>query len=267
MLTRRALLTASLALAACPAAAAPRARLWDRWLAEDPASDIVVDHSIWAGVLAAHRSLAADGVARVDYARLPPLGGYLDQLSSVAVGRLRRAEQFAFWCNLYNALTVELIRAHWPIASIRDIDISPGLFSDGPWGAELIMVEGEGLTLDDIEHRILRPIWREPRLHYVVNCGALGCPDLPATPLRAEGLDVQLDAAARAFVNHPRGASIEEGRLVVSSLYDWYGDDFGGSDAAVIRHLQSHAEAPLAALLAGRRRVDGDRYDWRVNAA
>ncbi len=266
MISRRALLSAGLALAAPSAQAAPRARLWDRWLAEDPASGIAVDHTLWAEVLAAHRGQPADGIVRVDYAALPPLGGYLDLLSGVTVGRLRRAEQFAFWCNLYNALTVELIRAHWPVDTIRDIDISPGLFADGPWGAELIAVEGVALTLDDIEHRILRPIWPEPRLHYVVNCGALGCPNLPALPLRAEGLDAQLDAAARAFVNHPRGVTVEEGRLIVSSLYDWYAGDFGGDDAAVIGHLREHAAPPLAALLAGRRRIDADRYDWRVNA-
>ncbi len=267
MLSRRTLLAAGLALSARPAAAAPSAKLWERWLAESPDSNETVDHSAWAAVLAQYRTLPQDGIARFAYARAPALRGYIAGLARVRVGGLRRAEQFAFWCNLYNALTVELIRAQWPVGSIRDIDISPGLFTDGPWGATLVEIEGEALTLNDIEHRILRPIWREPRLHYVINCGALGCPNLPAAPLAAALLEDQLQAAAHDFVNHPRGVTIEQGKLLVSSIYDWFQADFGDSDAAVIEHLRTHAAPPLAAALAGRTRIDDDRYDWQVNAA
>ncbi len=97
-------------------------------------------------------------------------------LAATSADRLRRAEQFPFWINLYNALTVKVVLDHYPVEIIRDIDISPGLFADGPWGKKLVTVEGEALSLDDIEHRILRPIWKDPRLHYVLNCAALGVP-------------------------------------------------------------------------------------------
>jgi Protein of unknown function, DUF547 len=87
------------------------------------------------------------------------------------------------------------------VASIRDIAISPGLFSVGPWGRKLIEVEGEPLSLDDIEHRILRPIWRDPRLHYAVNCAALGCPNLRSSAFTAANADILLETAASDYVN------------------------------------------------------------------
>jgi Protein of unknown function, DUF547 len=87
------------------------------------------------------------------------------------------------------------------VASIRDIAISPGLFSVGPWGGKLIEVEGEPLSLDDIEHRILRPIWRDPRLHYAVNCAALGCPNLRSSAFTAANADILLETAASDYVN------------------------------------------------------------------
>jgi hypothetical protein len=183
------------------------------------------------------------------------------------VDRLARAEQMAFWINLYNALTVAVVLDHYPVATIRDINISPGLIARGPWGAKLATVAGERLSLDDIEHRILRPIWRDSRIHYAVNCAAIGCPDLQARAWTAEGLDASLDAAARSFVNDPRGVRIDNGRLVVSKVYDWFHADFGGTDAAVIAHPVRYAEPALAEALRGRSRLDAAEYDWALNHA
>jgi hypothetical protein len=167
--------------------------------------------------------------------------------------------------NLYNALTVQVILDHYPVDSIRDVDISPGWFADGPWGKELIAVEGTALSLDDIEHRILRPIWQDPRIHYAVNCASIGCPDLQPEPFTADGLDAQLDAAARAYVNDPRGAEVTGDGLVVSKIYTWFQEDFGGTDIGVIRHLRQHADAELKAQLDGVDAIADSRYDWSLN--
>ncbi|HYD98780.1 MAG TPA: DUF547 domain-containing protein [Alphaproteobacteria bacterium] len=262
----------ALHLLAAPAAAAPAAEPWPRWQAEDPASALTVDHSAWSRFLAAYRVVGPDGIARLRYAAVAPadraaLDAYLAGLAAQPVSRLRRAEQRALWMNLYNALTVKTVLDRMPVASIRDIDISPGLFADGPWGAKLVVVEGEPLSLDDIEHRILRPIWRDPRTHYGVNCASLGCPDLPAEAFTAANLETLLDSAARAYVNHPRGAAVEGGRLVVSSIYDWFEADFGGSPAGVIAHLRQHAGPGLRAALEGVAGIADDRYDWALNGA
>lgn len=152
-------------------------------------------------------------------------------------------------------------------ASIKDINISPGLFSFGPWDKKLLTIEGEAVSLNDIEHRILRPLWRDPRIHYALNCASLGCPNLDAKAFSARDMNARLDAAARAFINHPRGARFEDGELVVSSIYDWFMEDFGGDEAGVLAHLRQYAAPALAEKLAKHGRLDRSTYDWRLNGA
>lgn len=265
-------LAAAAALASSPARAAPKAQLWSRWEAHDPASRLAVDHGIWAALLRAYVSTAADGINRFAYGAVSGedrqrLTAYLRALGDTPVSTLARPEQLAYWINLYNALTVQCVLEHYPVRSIRDIDISPGLFASGPWGAKLVRVEGEDLSLDDIEHRILRPIWKDPRIHYAVNCASLGCPNLEPEPFSAAAMDRMLDAAALAYVNHPRGVSLTGRRLVVSSIYVWFKADFGDSDAGVLRHLKAYASPDLAMELDKRHRIDGHDYDWALNDA
>jgi hypothetical protein len=154
---------------------------------------------------------------------------------------------------------------HYPVDSIKDIDISPGFFSSGPWDKKLVTIEGQGLSLNDIEHRILRPVWQDPRIHYGVNCASMGCPNLQRKAFTAQNTDGLLDKAAREYVNHPRGVSMEDGDLVVSSIYDWFQEDFGGSEAGVIEHLMQYAEPGLKQKLQGFDDIDDDRYDWSLN--
>lgn len=279
--TRRTLLRLGLAAGLPPlalgsartAAAAPSAELWPRWQTHEPAATAAIDHDPWDRLLAAYSVQGGDGITRFAYARLSAgrdrsvLDDYLAGLGGVAISRYGRGQQLAYWLNLYNALTVKVVLDHYPVASIRDIDISPGLFADGPWGKPLIAVEGEAVSLDDIEHRILRPIWADPRIHYGVNCASLGCPNLPPRAFRAGTSDRQLTQGARDFVNHPRGAQVENGRLTVSSIYVWFEDDFGGNAGGVIAHLRRYAAPPLARALAGVERIADHAYDWSLNDA
>ena len=259
-------------LAATPAAAAPKADLWERWTAHDPASATIVDHGAWDRFLGRYLSTDEAGVNRVRYGAVVgtdrrALNGYLADMSGTPVSALDRPQQLAFWVNLYNALTVAVVLDAYPVASIRDIDISPGLFADGPWGRKLFAVEGEAVSLDDIEHRILRPIWRDPRIHYAVSCASVGCPNLRPMAMTAATTEAYLDAGARDYINDPRGAAVADGRLVVSSLYDWYQADFGGDATGVIHHLRQYARPPLAAALDGVMDIADDRYDWSLNDA
>jgi hypothetical protein len=253
------------------ARAAPKADPWPRWERHDPSSTLTVDHAAWAAFLARYVRSAADRINRVDYAAVSSadrqlLAGYLAALAATPVSRLARPEQMAYWINLYNALTVRVVLDHYPVGSIREINISPGLFSTGPWGAMLVAVEGERLCLDDIEHRILRPLWRDPRIHYAVNCASIGCPNLQMAPFLALGLDRDLDEAAIAYINHPRGVTVSaDGRLTVSSIYVWFQDDFAGSARGVIQHLMAYAAPELAMALQKLARIDRHVYDWRLN--
>jgi hypothetical protein len=257
----------------CPGVyAAPAVEPWQRWSAHEARSRIALDHDAWGRFLNAYLVVGADGINRLAYGRVTPtdreaLAAYIGHLAATAVGRLNRDEQRAFWINLYNALTVQVILDHYPVASIRDIDISPGLFSDGPWKKTLVSVEGTPVSLDDIEHRILRPIWRDPRLHYAVNCASLGCPNLQPEPYTAANTEELLERGAREYVNHPRGARLDGGRLVVSSIYHWFRVDFGDSEAGVIAHLRRYAGPALAQGLTGVSRVADHAYDWSLNGA
>src|SRR6185503_17839522 len=130
------------------------------------------------------------------------LDAYVEKMQGVAIRTFCRPEQRAYWANLYNATTVKVVLDHYPVDSIMKINISPGLFAKGPWKKKLLKVEGEEVSLDDVEHRILRPIWKDPRTHYSVNCASLGCPNLQPHAFTAATLDAMLDEAARGYVNH-----------------------------------------------------------------
>jgi len=253
------------------AMAAPEADLWQRWATHAETETLVVDHDPLDSFLARY-VVTKRGMNLVDYRAVTPsdrknLETYIETLEGTDVDRLTRDQQFAFWVNLYNAATVRLILDHYPVDSIRDIDISPGLFSDGPWQGKILRVAGEKLSLDDIEHRILRPIWQDPRIHYAVNCASLGCPELARQAYRAGALDTMLNAAARAFVNHPRGVRVERGDLILSRIYKWYAGDFGGSATDIIAHIRQYANPALSVRLGMMTHIRKYHYDWSLNDA
>ena len=272
MLGRRAVL-GGLALAAIApsACAAPAPDPWRHWAVSDETQHQRIDFAAWNEFLAHYVVAGDDGIDRVAYGRVLPadheaLSLHIAALAGLPITSYRRAEQQAYWINLYNALTVRVVLDHYPVASIRDIKLG-GPLSFGPWSKKLLHIEGEEVSLDDIEHRILRPFWHDPRLHYALNCASLGCPDLRPRAFTAGAMEGALDGAARGYVNHPRGARVETGQLFVSSIYRWYAPDFGDSDAAIIAHLRRYAAPPLAAALAPITGIAGDQYDWSLNDA
>lgn len=251
--------------------AAPKPELWSKWLGHISHSEIRVDHKGWDRFLKIY--VVTDdpsGINRVGYARVTPedkekLKEYLKGLQSVQVSGLNRDEQEAYWINLYNALTVRVVLDYYPVKSIRDIDISPGWLKDGPWDAKLVKIEGEGMTLNDIEHRILRPIWKDNRIHFVVNCASLGCPNVQPEAFTRENTQTLLEKGAREYANHPRGLRIEGNRLTLSKIYKWFRVDFGGSEDKVIQHLLQYVKAPLAQTLRDFRGRIKYEYDWDLN--
>jgi len=262
-----------LLLTATPAMSAPSPEAWTRWEKHDPNSALTVDHEGWNRFLSKY--LVTDdpsGVNLVRYGSVTDqdrmaLNDYVNKLTQVNVDALNRAEQKALWINLYNSLTVKVVLDHYPTQSIRDIDISPGIFNDGPWKKKLVVLKGEAVSLDDIEHRILRPIWKDNRVHYALNCASLGCPNLASTAYTARNMETMLEQAARDYVNSPRGARFDGDQLVVSSIYDWYQVDFGDSKRGVIDHLLLYANEPLASRLKTYKGGLKYQYNWKLNEA
>ncbi|MEO1551884.1 MAG: DUF547 domain-containing protein [Pseudomonadota bacterium] len=244
--------------------AAPKPRLVDPRFSQfgqggDP------DHGVWDALLSKGVKMGRDGVARFDYARVDrnALNGYLTNLQAVDPRTLSSGAAFAYWVNLYNTLTVAVVAEAYPVSSIRRIGGS--VLQPGPWRAKRVEVTSVALSLDDIEHGILRPVWRDPRIHYAVNCASIGCPNLAPTAYRAGQLERMLTTGARAYVNHPRGVTVTGQGAVVSSIYHWFKVDFGGQDAGVLEHLRAFAADDQATRLGPVRRIVDHRYDWALN--
>jgi hypothetical protein len=258
----------ALAVAVCILTAAPS-------IAQQTPADL--DATLDA-LLSRYVKSSPDGVNRVDY-RLwqatitdrKALDTYITELAARRPSAMKRDDALAYWGNLYNALTVKVILDRYPVASIRDIKSSGGWFDfksyTGPWNEPRVTVEGKKLSLDNIEHDIMRPTFKDPRVHYVVNCASFGCPNLMNRAWKAATLDVDLDKAARAFINHPRGVTVlPSGGVKVSSIYKWFIADFGGDDAGVVAHFKKYAEPELAARLGASTKIVEDGYDWSLNA-
>ena len=264
-------LAVSLLFVPGPAGAAPESELLPGWDVSDESNNAVIDHSTWQDILDSYLKTGdPSGINRFDYAALKAsaddrkkLSTYLKSLAIIDPRTYSRDEQMAYWINLYNALTVFVIVPRYPVDSIKEI--KSGIVDFGPWNLELFPLQGEKLTLNQIEHRILRPIWKDPRIHYAANCASLGCPNLFQEAYRSDNLEQILEQAARDYINHPRGAQVQGNELVVSSIYDWYKSDFGGTDVGVLAHLKKYARPELAEILDNYDDFD-DYYDWNLNA-
>lgn len=248
--------------------AAPKAELWDYWQTFDSESIISVDHSSWQRLLDEHLVKSIDGINRLNYRDIKDKGqaeldSYLDSLASIDPRRLNRQEQMAYWINMYNALTVKVVVQRFPIKSIKSVRYLSSLF--GPWDKKLIKVSGQSVSLNDIEHRILRPIWKDPRIHFVVNCASLGCPNLQSNAFTGESLESLLEAAKAEFLSHPRALRLDEDTLVLSSLFKWYAVDFGKDTQEVLEYLKSSTTSINPASIDQARKMQYE-YDWKLNS-
>lgn len=238
------------------------------WQANVAASTQKIDHGDWDALLRAYVRTDSTGLNRFAYAKVSgvdkaKLVGYLKSLAAVKVTKHSRKEQLAYWINLYNALTVKVIIDNYPVKSIREI--SSGVFSRGPWGRKLIKVEGRDLTLDNIEHGILRPVWRDPRIHYGLNCASIGCPNLQKKAYTGDNAGKLLTLGARQYINSPRGVTINGNKVTVSKIYDWFAHDFGNSEKGILKHLQKYADPDLGKQLRSIGRISDTQYDWSLN--
>ncbi len=231
------------------------------------AADDAELHAAWDDILGTYVVPGDDGVNRFDYGALKAnasdsakLDAYLESFAAFDIETLDENEQFAAYSNIYNALTVQYIVGRYPTKSIRSG------FIVGPWKRVFTEINGEKVSLDHIEHEILRVEWDDPRVHYAVNCAAYSCPNLQTDAWFGETLDEDLNAAAKAYVNDPRGVTIRNnGTLQVSTIYKWFREDFGGSNDGVVAHLLEFAEPELAAQIQAKPRITKHEYDWDLN--
>lgn len=245
--------------------------VWPKWGVHNPLSQEVISHKEWHEFLTQCVVTNKEEINLIDYphltkADLGKLNQYVTRMSQINIHNYNRNEQLAFWLNLYNALTIQIVADYYPIESIDDINISPGLFSIGPWGANLVTVAGTPLSLDDIQNRIIRPIWNDPRTHYAINDASIGAANLHKEAFQGSTIEEQLNQVAYGYINSLRGVQVIEGKLIVSKIYDWYIDDFGGNESALIKHLLVYAKEPLRHQLQLVSSVNSYMYNWHINS-
>lgn len=248
--------------------AVPDKDLWVYWNEENKASKTLVDHSVWQGFLNKYVKYSSTSeMYMVEYGRVKKadkdsLGKYLNTMAVIDPKTLHKQEQLAYWINLYNALTVDLILKYYPVKSITKL--GKGWFRIGPWRDNLISINGKYISLHDIEHRILRPIWDNPKVHYALNCASIGCPDLSPQVYTSLGIDHQLKLAGDRFINQKKGVNFVAGRMVLSRIFEWYEEDFGG-EQGVQKELLEHARSDLRKKLDAYKGRVNYSYDWQLN--
>lgn len=245
--------------------------LWSQWVIFSPLSNKHISHQAFQQFLNKYRVKVKSGLVYIDYKNITQtditaLNDYIDKLTQINLKEYNRNEQLAYWINLYNALIIRIIFDHYPVDNIKEINISPTLFSTGPFDTNLIKIGHHHLSLRDIINRILRPIWNDPRILYALYDGSIGGPTLFHKVFDARTLETSLNQVSFAYINSLRAVQIFDKQLVVSRIYDWYEEDFGGSKQAVIEHIKQFALPPLDKNLANIKTISGYIYNWHLNA-
>ncbi len=207
----------------------------------------------------------------VNYAALKvtpqPLDRYLDSVAAVSerdFATWPEKDRLAFLINLYNAATLKLIVDHYPVKSIKDI----GGFFSGPWKQKVVRLFGNIITLDDLEHGIIRKDYREPRAHFALVCAARGCPPLCAEAYTGTRLETQLDDQGRVFLAQTAKNRVDAATHTVwlSPIFKWFAEDFEAAAGSALKFVTPFfSEEERRTLVSGDFKVDYTTYDWSLN--
>lgn len=225
-------------------------------------SALAIDNSLYADLL---DSYVKNG--SVDYLGFKndeaQLDRYLALIDKTDPDTLSRNDQLAFYLNAYNAYTIKLILNNFkngkPLPSIRKI----GGFFSKPWGIKFCKVGGKILTLDNIEHDIIRPTFKDARIHFAANCASKSCPPLISSPYEGVTIDQQLNNNVRAYLHDKQQNYFKNNTLYASKIFDWYAEDF----PATTEFFKQYAEGELKEALTAAQNVQVKYldYDWSLN--
>jgi hypothetical protein len=192
------------------------------------------------------------------------LDAYLEELAKIDPKSLAREERFAFYINAYNAWTIKLILSGYPgVTSIKKL----GSLFKSPWKKKFVRIGGRLTTLDHIEHDILRPGFKDPRIHFAVNCASRGCPPLYREAFVGSQLERQLNEVTQHFLNSPEYNRLEGNTLYVSSIFKWFSEDFNDD---IIGFFQKYAMGKLKSDIHTRKsslKIKYLDYDWSLNGS
>ncbi|MEO6245968.1 MAG: DUF547 domain-containing protein [Opitutaceae bacterium] len=213
----------------------------------------------------------------VDYAALKNdsrLDTYLAQIAAMHPETLEQpAARLAFWINAYNAYTLKLVAEHYPIKSIRDLSTGGHyigqLVGKTAWDIRFADVGGKKFTLDEIEHQVLRPQFKDPRLHFAIVCAARSCPILRNEAYTPQRLEEQLGLQGRWFMSWRNQFDLATRQARLSPIFEWFGEDFGANQAEMLSFLADYLSVEVAASLRAapdKWKVTYVVYDWSLNS-
>jgi hypothetical protein len=243
------------------------------WVIIWPGETRAQSHVLFTDIV---RQYVQDG--RVNYKGLrhdPRLDQYLIQLQTMDPDTISDSlAQLSFWINAYNAYTLKAICDHYPLKSINDLN--PGGLVAGSslkasiWDRDLVVLGHKRMTLNQIEHKIIRPLFNEPRAHFALVCASKSCPILRPEAYEARDLSAQLDDQGQAFLasTFRNRFDVSAKTAYLSKIFDWYGGDFGKSKADILRFIAQFAPAPVAADIQknpGQWKIKFLDYDWGLN--
>lgn len=215
-----------------------------------------VSHDKWAKML--NQYVTENGNVNYDGFKESEsqLDQYLNHLKSNAPkDNWSKEHSMAYWINAYNAFTIKLILKNYPLKSIMEVN------SGKAWDLQFIEIGGKKLSLNDIEHNILRKRYKDPRIHFAVNCASVSCPKLVNRPFLATTLQVQLENAAKQFVNNAKKNSISADKIQISKLFEWYSGDFTDGQS-LIAYLNKYSKIKINP----KAKISYMAYDWNLNS-
>jgi hypothetical protein len=200
---------------------------------------------------------------------------YIDQIINTNPDELGSdKEKLAFWINAYNAWTLRIICDNYPLKSINELHsggLAVGmLLKKTVWDKKIITINNQKTSLSDIEHKIMRPVFKDPRIHFAIVCAAKGCPPLRNEAFEAENLDEQLDDQGRVFFAQEKKNSLnfKTKTANISPIFGWFKEDFGKQPEAVLRFIARYLpeeEREIISQDAGRWKIKYTFYDWSLN--
>jgi len=219
------------------------------------------EHQAFTELLSDH--VKSKGVNYKDFKKYhPQLKNYLEELSKVAEEEFAdwsEDQQLAYLINLYNAATLELVLQYYPIKSFKD-EIGG---ETGPWKYRFVKALGKTYTLDEIEHTLIRGNYKEPRIHFAVNCASEGCPALRDEAFTASKLDEQLEEQTQKFFKDSSKNDFKKGRLHLSPIFDWFKADFIEAKGSVEEFVAPYF--PSEKITKGNTPIQYTKYSWKIN--
>jgi hypothetical protein len=215
-------------------------------------SEAQPDYKSWDTFLKKYVSTTGE----VDYKSIKSNKKELDAITKIfsatsVLPSWSKNDQLAFWINAYNAFTIDLIINNYPLKSIQGLD------GGKPWDVKRINIGGKKYSLNNIENDIIRPQFKDARIHFAVNCAAKSCPPILNGAFFGKTIDTQLDEVTKKFINNKKYQTITSSNITLSKIFDWYGADFG--DIVTFINKYSNVKVNKSATIAYK------DYDWALN--